>query len=99
MGKEISLGGWIWYVSQDRQRNCNTDNSKQLKQTQKHIRRVLTERWYAWEDARKIAASDPSIDLTGESAGGAYNEELDTTSPLFDNDSRPYSESLDSSRI
>jgi len=27
------------------------------------IKHALTERWYAWEDARKLAESDPEIDL------------------------------------
>jgi len=30
----------------------------------------LTERFYAFEDARKLAANDPEVDLTGE--GPAY---------------------------
>lgn len=55
----------------------------QLKQTQKHIKRVLTERWYAWEDARAVAAGDPSVDLTGESQT-AYNPDMDAKSPLYE---------------
>jgi large subunit ribosomal protein L47 len=32
----------------------------------KAIRHALTERYYAWEDARKIAETDPEIDLAAE---------------------------------
>lgn len=28
------------------------------------IKHTLTERWYLWEDARKLAENDPEIDLT-----------------------------------
>ncbi|KAJ2907391.1 uncharacterized protein MKZ38_003248 [Zalerion maritima] len=39
--------------------------------TMKSIKHTLTERWYAWEDAVKLAKEDPEIDLTaGE--GQAY---------------------------
>ena len=30
------------------------------------IKHVLTERFYAWEDAIKLAESDPEIDLSGK---------------------------------
>lgn len=30
------------------------------------IKHVLTERFYAWEDAVKLAESDPEIDLSGK---------------------------------
>lgn len=29
----------------------------------KHIKQALTERFYNWEDARTLAATDPEIDL------------------------------------
>ena len=32
----------------------------------KAIKHALTERYYVWEDARAIAATDPEIDLSGE---------------------------------
>ena len=35
---------------------------------------TLTERWYAWEEARKIAKDDPEIDLTGQRQ--AYNPRI-----------------------
>lgn len=36
------------------------------------IKHVLTERWYSWEDARKLAAEDPRLQkvLTGEDMNG-----------------------------
>ena len=30
------------------------------------IKHILTERFYAWEDAVKLAEEDPEIDLSGE---------------------------------
>ncbi|TGZ84424.1 MRP-L47-domain-containing protein [Ascodesmis nigricans] len=38
--------------------------------TQKRIRYVLTERYYAWEEAREIAETDPEVNLSG--VGQAY---------------------------
>lgn len=38
----------------------------QIKNTQRGIKHVLTERYYAWEEARKIAATDREVDLSGE---------------------------------
>lgn len=32
----------------------------------KAIKHTLTERYYAWEDARELAEKDPEIDLSGE---------------------------------
>lgn len=75
---------------------CKTDQL-QIRATQMNIKNVLTTRWYAWEDARKIAATDESVDLTGEGLGGAYSPEKDRTSGLFDPEAepiRPYSETV-----
>lgn len=46
------------------------DTMKQVRKTQRAIRQTLTERWYAFEDARKLAASDVTVDLSGD--GPAY---------------------------
>lgn len=46
---------------------------KEVKLTQRAIKHVLTERWYAWEDARKIAATDPEVNLAPEGGEPAYN--------------------------
>jgi large subunit ribosomal protein L47 len=35
----------------------------QVKLTQRAIKHVLTERWYAWEDARLLAEGDASVSL------------------------------------
>ena len=43
----------------------------------KHIKFVLTERWYAWEDARWNAMSDPSVDMYAEDGQSAYDESKD----------------------
>ncbi|KAI0020564.1 MRP-L47-domain-containing protein [Xylariomycetidae sp. FL0641] len=36
---------------------------KEVRKTMKAIKHTLTERWYAWEDARSLAMSDPEVDL------------------------------------
>ncbi|KFY07607.1 hypothetical protein V492_06988 [Pseudogymnoascus sp. VKM F-4246] len=46
-----------------------------VRKTQRAIKQVLTERYYSWEDARKLAASDPEVDLSGE--GPAHTPSLD----------------------
>ncbi|KAG0649069.1 54S ribosomal subunit [Hyphodiscus hymeniophilus] len=38
--------------------------------TQRGIKQVLTERFYAWQDAQKVAKSDPEVNMSGE--GPAY---------------------------
>lgn len=38
--------------------------------TQRGIKQALTERFYSWEDARKLAANDPEVDLSEK--GPAY---------------------------
>lgn len=39
--------------------------------TQRGIKQVLTERYYAWRDAEIVAKDDPEVNLSGE--GPAYN--------------------------
>jgi large subunit ribosomal protein L47 len=48
----------------------NPLGNKQVMKTQKAIKFALTERFYAWEDARTLALEDPEIDLSGK--GNAY---------------------------
>lgn len=36
------------------------------------IKEVLTERWYTWEDARKVAEKDSEIDLNADLESPAY---------------------------
>jgi len=38
----------------------------------RNIKAVLTERYYTWEDAQAVAATDPEIDLQAVD-GSAYN--------------------------
>lgn len=42
----------------------------QVRKTQAAIKHALTERFYAWEDAWKLADQDPEVDLSG--VGPAY---------------------------
>lgn len=43
---------------------------QQIRQTMRAIKHALTERWYAWEDARRVAQDDEEVNLSGE--GPAY---------------------------
>ncbi|GAB7351234.1 hypothetical protein MBLNU459_g1664t3 [Dothideomycetes sp. NU459] len=45
---------------------------KEVRLTQRAIKHVLTERWYAWEDARKIAETDPEVNLNPQEGEYAY---------------------------
>lgn len=38
---------------------------KEIKLTMRAIKHTLTERWYAWENARQEAVNDPEVDLSG----------------------------------
>ncbi|KAK4944401.1 54S ribosomal protein L4 mitochondrial [Elasticomyces elasticus] len=42
-----------------------------IKRTQRAIKHTLTERWYGWEDARKVAQNDPEVNLNAIADGGA----------------------------
>ncbi|KAF2424487.1 MRP-L47-domain-containing protein [Tothia fuscella] len=39
-----------------------------IKETQRAIKHALTERYYAWEDARKLAVNDPEVEFTEDDA-------------------------------
>ncbi|KAL9010652.1 MAG: hypothetical protein Q9180_009272, partial [Flavoplaca navasiana] len=43
-----------------------------VRQTQKAIKHALTERYYAFEDARRVAVVDPEVDLEAEPGTQAY---------------------------
>ncbi|TLS28770.1 hypothetical protein PpBr36_01770 [Pyricularia pennisetigena] len=47
---------------------------KTVNKTMQAIKHVLTERFYAWEDARKLAMEDPEINLSGK--GPIYTPSL-----------------------
>ncbi|KZF25390.1 54S ribosomal protein L4, mitochondrial [Xylona heveae TC161] len=40
-----------------------SDRDTTVRRTQRAVKHVLTERWYAWEAARKLAKTDEEIDL------------------------------------
>jgi large subunit ribosomal protein L47 len=42
------------------------ERDKVVRASQRAILQVLTERWYAWEDARNVARTDNEVDLTGQ---------------------------------
>ncbi|CAD6585636.1 MAG: 54S ribosomal protein L4 mitochondrial [Alectoria sarmentosa] len=43
-----------------------------IRQTQAKIKHALTERWYAWEEAWKVAENDPEINLKADLDTPAY---------------------------
>ncbi|KAK5999934.1 hypothetical protein QM012_005022 [Aureobasidium pullulans] len=51
------------------------ERESQVKLTQRAIKHVLTERWYAWEDARMLAESDPSVNLFPAEGEQSYTPE------------------------
>ncbi|KAI4266757.1 MAG: hypothetical protein LQ337_008676 [Flavoplaca oasis] len=48
------------------------DRNRAVRQTQKAIKHALTERYYAFEDARRVAVIDPEVDLEAEPGTQAY---------------------------
>jgi large subunit ribosomal protein L47 len=56
---------------------------KEVYKTQKAIKRVLVERWDAWEDARELAVEDPEVVVT--EAGIEY-QPLETRRVLEERD-------------
>lgn len=36
----------------------------------KGIKHVLTERWYAWDNARDVAMEDPEVNLSADTMNG-----------------------------
>lgn len=43
-----------------------------MRQTQKAIKHALTERYYAFEEARRVAVTDPEVDLEAAPGTQAY---------------------------
>lgn len=41
-----------------------------VRRTQRAIKHTLTERWYAWENARRLAINDPEVDLKANISQG-----------------------------
>jgi hypothetical protein len=58
-----------------------TNGSLQVRRTQRAIKQALTERYYSWDEARKLARDDPEVDLSGENQaytpGSALEEEYE----------------------
>ncbi|KAI5251628.1 MRP-L47-domain-containing protein [Aureobasidium subglaciale] len=53
------------------------ERETQVKLTQRAIKHVLTERWYAWEDARMLAEQDPSVNLYPDPGEPSYTPDQD----------------------
>lgn len=47
---------------------------KQVRRTQRAIKHVLTERFYAWEEARTLAKGDDEVDLAAGPGGEGVGE-------------------------
>ncbi|KAI1807150.1 MRP-L47-domain-containing protein [Daldinia bambusicola] len=58
----------------------------EVRKTMKSIKHALTERFYVWEDARKLAETDPEIDLTNTERpyipSSYLDEEIQSTAPV-----------------
>lgn len=52
--------------------NGLADRTFQISRTQQRIKHTLTERWYAWEEAWKVAENDPEVNLNAEPDTTAY---------------------------
>ena len=52
-----------------------SSNAVKVKLTQRAIKHVLTERWYAWEDARLLAERDASVNLYAAEGEPSYTAE------------------------
>ncbi|KAL6717258.1 54S ribosomal protein L4 mitochondrial [Lecanora helva] len=48
------------------------ERTRVIRKTQQCIKHTLTERWYAWESAWKVAADDPEVNLSAEPGTAAY---------------------------
>ena len=45
------------------------------------IKHVLTERWYAWEDAVELAKADPEVNMSGEGSAYTPKDYLESDDP------------------
>ncbi|KAL8996646.1 MAG: hypothetical protein Q9188_006523 [Gyalolechia gomerana] len=50
----------------------NLERARAVRQTQKAIKHALTERYYAFEEARRVAVTDPEVDLEAAPGTQAY---------------------------
>ncbi|KAL9117910.1 MAG: hypothetical protein Q9187_005547 [Circinaria calcarea] len=51
------------------------ERDRTVRHTQRAIKHVLSERWYAWEDARKIAPKDPQINPRARGTKPVYKHQ------------------------
>ncbi|KAL8710628.1 MAG: hypothetical protein Q9220_004852 [cf. Caloplaca sp. 1 TL-2023] len=51
---------------------ASTESHPQVRSTQKAIKHALTERYYAFEEARRVAVNDPEVNLDAEPGTQAY---------------------------
>ena len=52
------------------------ERDKTIRKTMRAIKHTLTERWYVWEDARKLAQDDPEIVLSEYGHGPIYRPDV-----------------------
>ncbi|MCJ1368097.1 54S ribosomal protein L4 mitochondrial [Acarospora aff. strigata] len=57
-----------------------------VRRTQRAIKHALTERFYAWQSARGIAATDPEIDLTAAEGGAYVSRDFEDDTTAFEHD-------------
>ena len=55
---------------------------QQVRRTQRAIKHVLTERFYAWQEARQLASQDPEIDLTAVNKPAYKSEDVEVCFPM-----------------
>lgn len=57
---------------------CGLIFGVQIRRTQRAIKHALTERWYAWQEARKEAVQDPEVNLEANTSMGelAYSPKV-----------------------
>lgn len=71
---------------------ANVFFATQVRKTQAAIKHALTERFYAWEDARKLAEQDPEVNLSGSgSAYTASGSHLESEEAVFEEGSEEQS--------
>ncbi len=63
-----------------------TDFDQQVRTTMRSIKHALTERWYLWEDARTLAETDPTIDLSNVQSPYAPKDYLEENENALERD-------------
>ncbi|KAI0548786.1 mitochondrial 39-S ribosomal protein L47 (MRP-L47)-domain-containing protein [Xylaria curta] len=60
----------------------------EVRKTMRSIKHTLTERWYLWEDARKLAQTDPEIDLNNVQSPFTPKDYLEENEIALDDNSQ-----------